>query len=535
MRARLVMAMAWVVGCSAELKTPETMEPTPSNPGTIDPVGPAAPLRLLTRAEYDRTIRDLIGPIQDPSEGLPAENQALGFDNISSSHQASSSHVNAYQAAAVRLAVGTSSQVNCTGPRDSTCARTFIETFGRRAFRRPLTQSERGLFQDLYDAMLPELGFDGAIEAVVQAFLQSPQFLYRVEFDGDLRGDRVRLDGWVLASRLSYLLWASMPDDALLDAAERGDLDTPQGLEAQARRMLQDPRARDGAMNFYRQVLGSQGFGSLMKDQGVHPDYEPGVALELERSLHAFMDFVIFEAGLGALFDSDRIYASQRLAELYGLPSPQSEFGPVRADRSRRRGLLTQPALMSLLAKPDGSAPILRGVFVLDRIFCRAPPPPPPDVPTVAPDPDPDATTRERFAQHTEDEACASCHQYIDPVGFAFENYDGLGRWRDTENGRPVDASGAITLTDDPELAGPVANAVEMSQRLVSAREVPHCIARQWFRYGLGRGETESDVGTIERLGEVLADTGDFEEMLVAFVRSEPFRTRGVLAEDGNR
>jgi hypothetical protein len=551
MRAAYWLAAFALTGCSAELgrevdRMPDDPEPLPSPDGPEAPAvpertGAPAPLRLLTRAEYANTVEDLLGPERVSAVGavalIPAENEALGLDNIADAHLASAAHVDGYRAAAVRLAAAAveGGLVDCDSDATDACGQRFIRTFGRRVFRRPLTEAEFRVFDDLRLRVTTRAGFDVAMEAVVQAFLQSPQFLYRVEFDGTWTGDTVRLDGHVLASRLSYLLWASAPDEALLDAAEAGRLDTADGIETEARRLLADPRAHRGAENFYRQLLGSQGFDTMNKDPDAYPGFEPALALDLRRSLHSFMDHVIFEAGADALFASDQIWTTPRLSELYGLPQPAEPFGPVRADPNRRRGLLTQPALMALLGKPDGSAPILRGVFVLERMFCRTPPPPPPDAPTVAPDPDPNATTRERFAQHTEDEACRSCHQYIDPVGFAFEHYDGIGRWRDFERDQPIDASGAITLTRDPSLAGPVQDGVDLSARLVEAREIRDCIATQWFRYGMGRAEVMTDRGALERMGQVLQDTGSFREMLVAMVRSEPFRSRRWTEEDSAR
>ncbi len=519
---RLVGIALILAGCVAEGPR------SPDQPAEADGPGAPAPLRLLTRAEYRNTIRDLLGPhFEDSTSRFPAENDALGLDNIATSHQASQSHVDAYREAAASLSAAAVERGlgSCEGEG---CGASFLRSFGRRAFRRPPTDAELTRFEALYSRVEGLAGPSAATEAVVQAILQSPQFLYRVEFAGVADGERVRLDGYVRASRLSYLLWASMPDDALLDAAAAGALDTADGLEAEARRMFRDPKARAGAENFYRQWLETQAFETMSRDAEAYPGFQPALALELRRSLHAFVDHAIFEGGADALFGSSEVWTTPELAALLDLPAPEGNFGPVTAPE--RRGLVTQPALMAALGKPDGSAPILRGVWVLERLLCRSFPPPPPDAPVVAPDPDPNATTRERFAQHTEDPACQGCHQFIDPVGFAFEHYDGIGRWRALERGRPVDASGAVTLAEDTKLLGPVEDAVDLAGRLASAREVRDCVARQWFRYGLGRAETRGDEAAIRRMGEALHETGEFEAMLAAFVRSDAFGTRA--AED---
>lgn len=537
MRPVLSAVLMASVACAPESLGPPSGGSSPAPdadrvpaPGTDIASGPA-PLRLLTRAEYAQTVQALLG-VEDADQGLPSENQVVGFDNFASANAATATHVEAYQRIAVRIAEqATDDLAALTGCDESaSCAYTFIDRFGRRAFRRTLDPSEQNLLRSVYDDLASAQGHGPGLAGVVQTVLQSPQFLYRVE-TGPEEADRapVALEGPALATRLAYLLWNEPPDPALLDQAEAGALGDAEALEVQARAMLNDPRARRGLENFYAQLLETKNFDSMTKAPNIYPRFAPDLALELRASLHAFMDHVLLdeEGGWSSLFQDDQIWASPRLAQIYDLPTPTSGvMDPVSGGADRSGGLLTQPALLALLAKPDRSGPIARGVFVLERLLCQTLQSPPPGTPIVPPEPVFDRTTRERFEQHTEDPDCASCHQYIDPVGFLFENYDGMGAWRDSENGFPVDASGALTQTEDPGLQGSLSGAEALADRLANADEVGRCMATQWFRYAMGRFETRADFETIDAMTESLLATDRFEEMLVTLVTSTSFTTR---------
>jgi hypothetical protein len=515
---------------------PPSPEPTPVDLEPVDgPAGPA-PLRLLTRAEYTHAVRDWLGLDGDLAARLPAENQFLGFDNFAEVHRPTSAGVEAYLNTAEDLARRTvDERLDALLPCGSnpSCFLSLMDPWLTRAFRRPPTAEERTSLRSLFDAVQSVAGFEAGLEAWLQAVLQSPQFLYRVESDA-VGGDPTRLSSASVATRLAFLLWATAPDEALLDAVADEALLTGEAVEAQARRMLDDDRARQGMENFYRQLLETKNLETLFKDPTYYPDFTPQLALDLRTSLHAFMDHVLLDedGGLSALTRSTRVYANERMGEVYGWETEIGAFGPVSTDPTRRAGLMTQPAMLSLLAKPNGSSPIARGVYLLERVLCRVLESPPPGMAIVAPDPDPNATTRERFAIHTEDEQCSGCHQFIDPVGFAFENYDGIGRWRTEENGRPVDASGALTMADDPALVGPVQDALDLVGRLDGAREMSRCMATHWFRYGMGRLETADDTPTLEAMTDALHTTGSFKELLVTLATSSTFRTR--LADGGD-
>ena len=512
-----------------------------------DAPGPAgsAHLRLLTRAEYNATVRDLLGPealgdTMAPADLFPAENQFLGFDNNAEVHVASQPHVNQYQSVSVTLAAAAVEHnfdglLGCDAEESEiACGFGFIDRFGRRAFRRALANDERGALRALFNYVLAGSSLSVAVEVVISAVLQSPQFLYRNEHDGLVDGSgTVRLSSAVVASRLSYMLWGTMPDEELLTLADVDGLQTAQAVEGQIRRMLDDPKVREGFESFYSQWLRTRNFDNLTKSAIVYPSFNPALALKLKGSLHLFMDDVMMRPdGYTALFNSPSVFVDRELGDAYDLPGGEEQYGPVSAPGGQRAGLLTQPALMALLGHSDQSSPVDRGLFVREAIMCEIIASPPPGLAVVAPEPDPNSTTRERFAQHTANEQCSSCHLLIDPLGFAFEHYDGMGAWRDSENGVSVDTSGQVFGSADPDLLGPVDGALELSQRLSGSQQVADCMATHVFRYALGRAENVEDLCTINVMGQILRASTDFREMMVALGTMEAFRYRQPTAEE---
>jgi hypothetical protein len=250
-------------------------------------------------------------------------------------------------------------------------------------------------------------------------------------------------------------------------------------------------------------------------------------------SLDRFIDHVYWEDGnVAALFSSKRVFVNDRLAQLYGVPAPSSGFGGV--DIVDRAGLATQPGLMALLAHSDQSAPVLRGVFVLERLMCVPVPAPPPTVNNMPPDPDPNATTRERFRVHTASADCAGCHRIIDGIGFGFEAYDHVGRYREQEHGLPVDTTGEV-LAGDPAAMGPFDGAAELGARLMTSARVRDCVATNWYRFALGRLETSEDACSLDQIkADFALASGDLRELLIAITRSVAFRYRPATAQGGS-
>lgn len=489
---------------------------------------PVPGARLLTRSEYFRTARDLLGETEDPTAEFPHEPEVDGFDNNASSHRANPRLVEMLTRTAASLASrarnrGLSKLLPCS-EKDAPCAAAFIAQFGGRAFRRPLTAAERATFERLYERLAPALGHDETIVAIIEATLQSPQFLYRVEAPrlGPESGT-VALGPYELASRLSYFFWGTMPDDELLSAAAGGGLDAPSGVELEARRLLGDPRAKDRVREFVSSWLHLSPLDSVARDGA--PD---AVGSSLRTSLLSFTDEVFWSEGatVSDLLSSPAIYVDQTIAPLYSLTAPAAGFQRHEIP-DKRRGLLTQPGLLTLLSNANQSSPIRRGVFVRERLLCAPVPPPPPTVDNSPPDPDSTLTTRERFSVHTQDPECAKCHQQIDPIGFSFEAFDQLGRYRSEENGLPIDTSGALVTSGDAAIDGPVSGAFELGERLANSPAVTSCLLDKWFTFAMGRPRTLADQCTQdEARGRLAAGAGDLREMLVALALSPAFRMR---------
>ncbi len=505
--------------------------------------GPApapATLRLLTRTQYNNTLLDLLGDDSAPADEFPPEHRVENFENNAETHQANPLLVEKYWGAArevsARVVSGELDPIApCPDADYADCVQSFIVDFGKRAFRRPMLPAEVEGFRQLYDKAEPSLGYAASIGLVLEAMLQSPQFLYRVEapIAPTPATGAVMLGGYELASRLSYFLWNTMPDDELFRAAAMDELKTSTQIEGQVRRMLESPKARAMVKDFHRQWLDLDRFDGLARD-GSDLDTKE-LTDSWKQSLLSFVDFVYWggTGSLEELFSSDLIFVNPTLSQLYQLPSDGGTGFTGVEMPNERAGLLTQPALMALLSHADQSSPIQRGVFIRSQFLCAPPAPPPPTVNNTPPDPDPTLTTRERFAIHTEQPACAGCHELIDPLGFGLENYDQFGRYRSEENLLPIDASGAVVAAPDPSLDGPFANPFELAQRLAGSDVVRDCLATHWYRFAMGRVEQDSDSCSLDQVRTHFAESGgDLKELLVAITLSDAFRYRPAMAEE---
>jgi hypothetical protein len=501
------------------------------------PATGVAPLRLLTHVQYDNTVADLLGDTTHPSSQFPAENEVVGYRNNVAANQVNPRLVDAYQTAAESLA-GTAVATRLTtlapcadGMDNATCGRAFIKNFGAKVFRRALTDGEAGVFATLFDATLAS-GYPKAIELTLRAMLQSPQFLYRVDalHAATPESGAIALGPNELASRLSYFLTNSTPDDTLLAAAAAGQLATEAQLETQARRLIETQRTKEMAQDFVGQWLGLQRLDGAARQQSDVSYGATELVPDWKASIGAFVNDALWNDGtVSALMTSPKVFLSDKLATLYGAPTPSDPTKPI-AMGTERSGLMTQPAIMALLAHSDQSAPVLRGVFVRERLLCLQVDPPPPNVVAVPPQVDQTATTRERFAQHTADPTCAGCHAMLDGIGFGFERYDQFGRYRETENALPIDDSGEVVATYDPTLDGPFSGAADLAQRLAGNATVRDCVATQWYRYAMGRVEDATDACSLNQVKErFAAQNGSFRELLVAITLSDAFRYRPAL------
>ncbi|KIG17673.1 Cellulose-binding domain protein [Enhygromyxa salina] len=518
----------------------------------IEP-GPA-PIRRLTRVEYNNTIYQLFGDNSQPANAFPADEVAGSFDNQAAALVVSPLLAEQYEIAAEQLASTHAPALMdqlpaCGGvaPDPDSCtadAEAFITSFGKRAYRRPLTDDEVSTYIDLFitGTGLGETSYEPVVgvEVILQGMLQSPHFLYRVEFGAAelVAGgeDVVALTSYEIASRLSYLLWNTMPDASLFEAADADELQTAAQIEAQARRMMDTPRAREAVKNFHRQWLGlgriEPQIAANGKNLEIYPDYSDDLLSLWRRETEAFIDDAVFEQGANVevLFTANYTMMNKPLADFYGVTGPTTDaFERVDLDPSKYAGFLTHAGLLALYAKPDRSSPIHRGKFVREVLLCQSPPPPP-DIVPEAPSVDESQTTRDQFLQHSADALCAGCHRLMDPLGFGFEHFDGIGRYRETEWGLAIDASGELIETDND---GPYDGAVELAAKLAASEQVKNCVATQWFQFGYGRTKTPEDSCSVEEIqADFAAANYDIKELIIALTLTDAFRYRHVITAE---
>jgi hypothetical protein len=365
------------------------------------------------------------------------------------------------------------------------------------------------------------------VQLVIEAMLQSPSFLYRVEVATAGADPVVRLDGWQLATRLSYFLWGTMPDGALFAAAAAGELDDDASVEAHARRMLDDPQAEETVQRFFAAYLELDRLEGLQKDPALFPGFEDGIAELFRRETEAFVREVVVDGdgSLVTLFTAPWSMMNAELAAWYGVSGPSGDaFERVELDPVHHAGLFTQGSVTAPRARTYETSPVHRGMFIRGTVMCGIVPDVPEDLDITLPPPDPDATTRERFAQHRADPYCASCHSQLDPLGFAFEHFDAAGRFRATENDIPIDASGALTASDAD---GTFDNGRELAGMLVASPRTQSCFVERWFPQAYGRPPSTQDVCALDAVVARFRDNAfDVRELVVALVLSETFLYR---------
>lgn len=506
----------------------------------------SAPLRRLSNSEYVNSITALFPKLALPDfSELPPEAQVDGFDNNVKTQTPSPVLVAQYQK--IAHAVGQAASANlaqvlpcspASAADEPACAQQFAADLVRRAYRRPLTPSETQTFADFVTTARSDNDFPTAIGMLIEAVLQSPHFLYRPEFGaGAVSSGALALSAYELATRLSYFLWEAPPDTALTAAADSGALDQPEELQRQVDRLLADPRAHVAVQNFHEQWLNLGKFDAIDRDRTLYPAFGDATRASMKASTLRFLEHTFWEsdAKLSTLLTDTHAYVDGTLAPIYGVAAPPgADLVYTALDPSQRSGLLTQAGFMAAFAHNRTSAPILRGVFVMDRLLCTPPKPPPKTVnTTLAETTDPNApqTTRMRVEGHVQP-ACAGCHQAIDGLGFGFENYDAIGAFRTTENGLPVDATGTVTSTG--EIDGNFNGAVELSQKLAQSDVVRSCLATEWFRHGFGRTETDDDSCTVRGLtAQLKTSGGDMRLLMKSIALSPSFRHRTPIVPAG--
>jgi hypothetical protein len=488
-------------------------------------------LRRLTAVEYDATIFDLLGVVVQSETALP-EDLRSPFDNDYTKQQASEALISAADVLAGDIAAQVVADadlraraVPCepSGPTDDACYREFLATFGRRAFRRPLSQVELDHFATvLFPHAAEENDFWVAVHSGLRAFLQHPAFLYRVEVGTPVEGQPgvFRLSDFELGTRMSYLLWGTTPPDWLLDGTEQGALATPEGVRAAVTQLLDDDRAKERIARFHGMWLGYERLPHAA---------ELADAMQLETG--KLLERVVFEerGPWVDLLRSTETYLNDTLAAHYGLPAPSGGEGWVSYGDSGRQGLLSQGSFLSAVAKFDDTSPTQRGLLIRTRLFCQNISPPPPDlmVNTDMPPegPDPNACKEQRYSMWQTD-GCKLCHAKMDPVGFGLENYDTAGRYREFEPDRPdCPIDGVGMLEGVGEFQGPA----ELSSLMIEAGGVDECVATMVLRFAAGRYQLGAeDQALVDRLVPIAQRDGAlaFYDLLVELVGSEAFRHR---------
>jgi len=487
-------------------------------------------LRRLSAREYRNTIAALFPGVAIPTLELAPDISVQGFDNQSAGQQPSEAIVDAFIGAARSIALAAVSEprilLGDCSVDDRDCRQRYVAALAPRVFRRPLDPSEASLYLDFLETQVRRYDAVVGLRMTLEALLVAPEFLYRPE---------PALDGYAMATRLSYALWQSPPDAELLQAAAEGKLspggDAP-GLLAALERMMRDPRARGAVADFHRQWLQLDHILTAQRDPQLFPEYDASLPPRLRQSTAAFIDQMFWDAGgdLTALLTSPVALVDARLASLYGVTGASGDaFLQVQLNPAERSGLLTQAGIMAALSGTQEESPIHRGLFVLEHFLCEGLPPPPMVVPTLAPRTSAEGmstTVRARIESSHSPPACQSCHARIDPIGFAFGHYDALGRYRATDGGATIDTRGLVKDEDGSAMVfgdfrAEFDDAIDLSRKLAKSQRVLTCVGEHLFRFAAGRLATESERC---ELGKLAAQSeGSTKRLFVQLLSSHLF------------
>ncbi|MCB9588153.1 MAG: DUF1592 domain-containing protein [Polyangiaceae bacterium] len=499
----------------------------------------SAPLRRLSPAEYRNSVSDLFPGVALPPLDTAPDTRVDGFTNNSSGQSASPLGVELYVKlsgdVATAAAQSLSSWAPCSDDSD-TCVNQIATNLATRAYRRPLDSDEQGRLETFATTARAEQGFDNAVQMVASAVLESPLFLFRAEFGSDVPvGDKaVRLSGYEMASRLSYFFLETLPDDELTTAARDGALDTDDGVRLQAERLMADPRSRPVLTNFLAEWMRLYKIDGLSLDPNTFPEFDTQLKADLKESARLYLDKALWEDDSWAsLMTGSFGFVNDRLAPLFGVAAPgTNELVYVDLPQDQRSGILTQPGVLSSTSHGLRHSPIFRGVTLLSSFLCTPTGPADPKNLNKEPekvDPSEVCTTRDSVAKtHTVRAECQDCHRAIDGAGFTFENYDALGRYRDTENGCNVDATGTLPTSD---VEGQIENGVDLSRKLAASPQVAACMSEHLFRYALGRSVANADSCEVKALAvELLETDGDsMQKLIINLVTTPSFLSRPKL------
>ena len=417
---------------------------------------------------------------------------------------------------------------------DTACAKKIIATLARRAYRQPVSPQDLDTLLTFYGNGKRDGGFEGGVELALERMLASPKFLFRVERDpaDAVAGKSYRISDLELASRLSFFLWSSIPDDELLQVASDGKLQNPAVLDREVRRMLSDPKAAALVSNFAGQWLQLRNLRNVQPNTDLFPDFDDNLRQSFRRETELLFESVMQEDhSVLDLMTADYTFVNERLARHYGIPDIYgSRFRRVAITDDTRRGLLGQGSILALTSHAERTSPVVRGKWILENILGTPVPPPPPDVPALKGNQEGQKpkTMREQMAEHRANPACANCHKAMDSIGFAMENFNAVGAWRGEDAGNPIDASGQ--LADGTKIDG----VVSLRNALISRPEMfAGTMTRKLMIYALGRGLDYRDMPTVRAiLRDASHDRYRFSDLILGVVHSAPFQLRTAAGDD---
>lgn len=504
---------------------------------------PRAPLRRLTRFEYNNTVRDLLGDTTAPGNAFPSELSGNGFGNDAESQPVGSELANQYMLVAEKVAAAVTqperiatlgacaAQISPTSDAasETSCVRSILGSLLPKAFRRASAAAEADAFLGVFQGVRSSADFPTSLATTLEAVLESPDFIYKPEL-GTPVADKphlLRPSGDEMATRLSYLYWASLPDDALRAAAASGELSTAEGVRAQAQRLLDDPRSHEVVRQFFDKLLPISELSSLTRDAIKYPAYTPKLGSLMRQETQLFLEDLSYASGTAGswptAFNASYTFLNDELAAFYGVPGViGAEFRKVDISATPRRGLLTHAGVLAGPIHTNHENPVVRGSFVVQKLLCFPIPFPSGAIAAKVTPPDPNsaATARQRFTQHSLDPVCRACHRNMDPVGYALENYDVIGQYRTQENGVEIDATGQTPLLGDLPFNG----AAELGQRLAASPDAQNCFATQWMNFGYGRSMQDDEMCSIRSVQTKFAEAGySVKELLLALTQSDAF------------
>ena len=531
MRRGAVIALVLAIGCGNDRATP------------VAGIGPA-PLRRLSNTEYLYALTDLFPALHPALPPLPADNSVSGFDNEVQAQAPSDVRIarfeaiaSIYAAEATRDPPAVAAVTGCaawaTPTQAATCSADFIRTMGARVFRRPLTSEEAAHFTQRFTSWATAVDFSAAVQLTLSAMLQAPQFLYRAEAaERSWPEPSIPVEPYAMASRISFFLWESIPDDELLRAAGAGELQTEDDIRQQATRMLADPRALRLVWDFHRQWLSLDRIRideHEVRTSEVDPAWTTTTQASAFRESRMFVEHSFAEVGtLADLLTSRRAWVDREMARVYGVDAPANVDGwiEVALPGDQRAGILTRAAFLAGHSHRGGTSPPIRGNAINLRLLCQLPAPPPDDADLSMPIADPSSgpqTNRMLFEARTGGK-CQSCHLALNGFGFGFESYTASGAFITQQAGLPIDATGEINGTD---VDGPFGNAIQLSASLGKSKVVHRCAAQKWVQYALGRMPTVEERPMVDEIGNHFIEShGDLRALLTEIVASQTFRMR---------